>query len=83
MRGEKESDVGGDDWKVGVYVDEQEIPIPRGRVQNVQSYKKIQLNVKACRRKVRKTAYLLHSKFKKRHNSFINWRKETTVVHVY
>ena len=35
--------------------------------------------VRACRRKVRKTVYILYSKFKKRHNSFKNWRKVTTL----
>ena len=35
--------------------------------------------VKACRRKVRKTAHYLYSKFTKRHNSFKNWRKVTTL----
>ena len=34
--------------------------------------------LKACRRKVQKTAHFLYSKFKKRHNSFKNWRKVTT-----
>ena len=33
----------------------------------------------ACRRKVRKTAYFLYSKFKKRDNSFNIWRKVTTL----
>ena len=33
--------------------------------------------LKACRRKLRKTAHFLHSKFTKKHNSFENWRKVT------
>ena len=36
-------------------------------------------NIKACRRKVRKTVYFQYSKFKKGHNSYKNWRKETTL----
>ena len=35
--------------------------------------------VQACRRKVRNTAHYLYSKFTKRHISFKNWRKVTTV----
>ena len=35
--------------------------------------------VEACRRKVRKTGHFLYSKFIKRHNSFKNWRKVTTL----
>ena len=36
--------------------------------------------VKACRRKVRKTAYFQYSKFQKGHNSYKNWRKLTTLA---
>ena len=36
--------------------------------------------VTACRRKVRKTMYFLYSMFTKRHNSFKNWRKVTTLI---
>ena len=36
-------------------------------------------HLKACKRKVRKTAHFLYSKFTKRHNSFKNWRKVTTL----
>ena len=35
-------------------------------------------HLKACKRKVWKTAHFLYSKFTKRHNSFKNWRKVTT-----
>ena len=36
-------------------------------------------HLKACKRKVLKTAHFLYSKFTKRHNSFINWRKMRTL----
>ena len=35
--------------------------------------------VKACKRKVRKTVYFEYSKFTKRHNSYKNWSKRTTL----
>ena len=35
--------------------------------------------LKACKRKLQKTAHFLYSKFTKRHNSFKNWRKVTTL----
>ena len=67
----------------GAYLSQTLTQIDDTRTCSVVRWNKVICNispqyVKACRRKVRKTAHYLYSKFIKRHNSFKNWRKVTT-----